>query len=164
MYAFWISPRGTVIDVPMLHINLVVDFPEKFGLTKRLVDDTFKKYNEPLGVEGKARHELMLNLIQKGWFRVRYTPKKSLWTIEINKLTKHSKETIWDFFSNLDIKNQLDDVLIIELDKELKSNKTNIKSIISFTNLFENLKILTSGVKSTTIEKYHPAIDFLKRN
>jgi len=164
MNAYWISKEGTVINVPMLHIDLVVNYSEKFGLTKQIIQNTFEKFNEPIGVEGKARHELMYNLIQKGWIRVRFTPKKSLWTIEINKLTKQSKNIIWDFFSNLDLRSQYDDVSIIEISKEIKYNKTNIKSILSFSDLFEGLMILTSNKKSITIEKYNPALDFFKRN
>jgi len=162
MNAYWISPSGIVINVPMFHIDLIVKHPEKFGLTHQTIKSTYEKYNETIGIEGKARQELMFDLIQKGWIRVRHTPKRSLWTIELNKLSKQNKNIIWDFFSNLDLRSQYDDVSIIEMNKEIKHNKTNIQSILSFSNLFEGLHFLTSNKKSITIEKYNPALDFIK--
>jgi hypothetical protein len=69
--AFWISPEGAILPVPLSHIASVIRAPEVFGLTREYLEDAYRKHKEPLGLEGKARGEIIAGLICKGWIRIR---------------------------------------------------------------------------------------------
>ncbi len=92
IYACWIAPDDKIIEVPITHIKRILENPEMFGLSKDKILATYKKYNEKVGLEGKARHEILLDLIKKGWIRIRYMPKNDSWTVEIydyNEITNN---------------------------------------------------------------------------
>ena len=42
--AFWISPEGKVVDVPLSHISMVTAHPGAFGLKKSYVKEAYAKY------------------------------------------------------------------------------------------------------------------------
>ena len=46
--AYFISPRGELIDTKAgsKHINMIINHPEKFGLTKQFIENVYKKHNE----------------------------------------------------------------------------------------------------------------------
>lgn len=92
MNAHWISPTGKIIDVPLLHINTIIKYPELFGLTKRKIIAIHKKHRETLGGEGKAREQIMLKLIKDGWIRTR--SRRNGWTVQFNKLDKQTAANI----------------------------------------------------------------------
>jgi hypothetical protein len=99
--AYFITPGGKMISTNGgSHISLVINSPEKFGFTKLQIVDLYKKYNEKLGVEGKAREQLLRLLIDKGWTRVRRYPNK-FWSIQVKKLTKKAKDYLQDFASKI---------------------------------------------------------------
>ncbi len=92
--AFWISPRGEKLDVPLSHIQLVLSDPETFDLNKEELIAIYRKYNEKIGVEGKARGEIMTVLLKKGWVRVRYNPRYDQWTIQTFASSEEIDENI----------------------------------------------------------------------
>ena len=121
--AYWISPTGKIFDVEYLHIVEILNSPEKFGLTRNEVEAVHKKHNEPYGSEGKARDEIMIDLIEDGWMRVRYIPKQDSWTVQLDARSIHQvpKEKIADFLMKLVIqnpKNKFSMVRIINLEAE----------------------------------------------
>lgn len=69
--AFWISPRREVFEPRGSHIADVIAHPEKFGTTRARVEAAYKKYHEPLGLEGAAREEIIIELVKNGWVRLR---------------------------------------------------------------------------------------------
>ena len=77
-------------------INIVIKYPKKFGYTDKKIRDIYNKYNEPLGLEGKAREEIILNLINHGWIRVRRYNNKG-YSINISKMTKKVKDILFDW-------------------------------------------------------------------
>jgi hypothetical protein len=79
------------------HIDLVIKHPEKFLLTKKDIEDTYKKHKEPIGLEGKAREEILSNLIKQGWVRIRYIPKTDSFTVQLNRIDKRKKDQIASF-------------------------------------------------------------------
>lgn len=83
--AFWIAPEGEIILVGSSHIAAVIALPEKFGYTRRQVEEAFHRHGEPLGLEGKARTELIKDLVGKGWIRIRFYPKTQ-WSINVAAL------------------------------------------------------------------------------
>jgi hypothetical protein len=70
--AYFIHPTGKIIPVEYgKHINELLRKPEQFGYTREHIFDVHKKYNERPGIEGKAREELLNNLIDNGWGHAR---------------------------------------------------------------------------------------------
>ena len=61
--AFFISPKGQIVDTEINHIATIIANPKKFGLTKDYIQTVYDKYNEKVNVEGKAREEIIKNLI-----------------------------------------------------------------------------------------------------
>jgi hypothetical protein len=90
--AWWISPKGLIKSVGISHVRDVVDCPEAFGLDAGYVHDLYKKYNEPLGFEGKARDIIVEGLIRRGWVRIRYIPIEDVYSVEVNRLTGAVKD------------------------------------------------------------------------
>lgn len=98
--SFFISPKGELIDTKGSHIDTIFRFPQKFGLTKEYIESIYKKYNEPLSLEGKAREEILIELIKKGWIRIRRYPNK-FWSLQAKDLTKKVKSYIGQWASEI---------------------------------------------------------------
>jgi len=92
--AYWISPQSELIPVEITHIQKVLLFPEVFNLSKEYLEQQYKKFSEKVGLEGKAREEIMTNLINEGWIRIRLKSRPDYWIIQVNKLTNRTKENI----------------------------------------------------------------------
>ncbi len=87
--AYWISPRGRIIPVTgqvATHIRAVIKNPAQFGLSRETVQKAYRRHQEPLGLEGKARQEIMAGLLRKGWVRLRFVPKAHGFTIQTGSL------------------------------------------------------------------------------
>jgi hypothetical protein len=99
--AYWISPKGKILSLSTgeTHISKVIENPEAFGYTKDIIQDTYDSYKETLGSENQAREEIIKNLLNEGWIRIRNND--SYYTIQINKLSKNSKYYIFDWATNL---------------------------------------------------------------
>ena len=71
--AYFISPyAGQIICVPGSHIYTVIRHPKVFGLNSMYIQNLYRKYNERMGLEARARREILLLLIsEKGWIRLR---------------------------------------------------------------------------------------------
>lgn len=96
---YWLSPSGDIIPVDTSHIDLVIKNPEKFRTTKEEIKKIYKKHEEPVGLEGKAREEIMVDLIRDGWIRIRYVPRKDFFTVQLDKLSERKKNHIYAFAS-----------------------------------------------------------------
>jgi len=95
--AFFISPKGELIGAgAKKHINIIIDDPKKFGYTDEKIKKIFFKYNEKMGQEGKAREEIILDLIKKGWIHLRRRPNK-YWIINADRMTKKVRDVISDW-------------------------------------------------------------------
>jgi len=99
---FFISPDGYFFAIwsdYLRHINAIIQEPEKFGFTKDEVYNTFRKFNEPLGLEGKAREELIVKAIYRGWVRIRkYTQRNAdFWSVQVPELDVKYRRYIQDF-------------------------------------------------------------------
>lgn len=100
---YWISPYGEMFPVDQNHITTIITQPEKFGYSMDQIKDIFKKHKEKMGSEGKAREEIILGAIDKGWIRVRSYLRHGdiMWSINIKRLNKKVKDHITDFFQKL---------------------------------------------------------------
>ena len=75
---YWLSPAGELLDVTYSsHIRAIIDNPCTFGLSQTAVTEAYRKHAEPLGLEGKARRELITQALQAGFIRLRHYPENS---------------------------------------------------------------------------------------
>jgi hypothetical protein len=93
--AFFISLAGEIIRVPDNHIGLVIRDPEQFGLTLGEIAAAYMKYGERRSIEGPARREILLKVINNGWIRVRRY--RNYWSITANALTDDAQELLQDW-------------------------------------------------------------------
>jgi hypothetical protein len=100
--AFWISPSGAVTPAEGgHHIFSVVASPEKFGYTKEELLSRYEKHGEPFGKEGKAREEIMVELMKRNWIRLRYIPRADVWTAQLSRYTDRQKGFLFDWTQNM---------------------------------------------------------------
>lgn len=118
---YWIAPSGEIITIKGTHIDEIIENPNKFFLTRDKIEDVYRLHKEPLGLEGKAREEIMTDIIKRGWLRVRFMPKADSFTIQLSKLNKKAKENIFTFATKAmagiggDKYNKYVDVKVIDL-------------------------------------------------
>lgn len=170
-YAYWIN-NGYCLPVNSLHIDMIINHPEKFNLTSEKIKTIYDKHNEPYGHEGKARQEIMSNLIlTKGWIRVRYNYKKDFWTFEVKSLTKKTKDIIWQFLmlvtgndvgekKSIDTAPKHSDINIIEFTPKLITHRSSVDDVLGYKNIFEH----SNGNEKlvfTTIMKYQSALTLI---
>lgn len=92
--AYWYK-HGKVIEVQnSLHIKDIIENPKTFDMTKEHIEEIYKKYNEKMGFEGKAREELMVEAMDKGWIRVRQSTTRQgvIWTVQFKDFAKQNKD------------------------------------------------------------------------
>lgn len=94
--AYWVSPSGKIYDVGTNHIDVVIKNPQTFGLTKDKIQAVYDKYGEELGREGKAREEIILDLVKKGWVRIRRYRNEG-YSVNIGKMTKKVKDILFSW-------------------------------------------------------------------
>ncbi len=92
--AYWISPDNYVIPVGQTHIELIISNPEKFGLTPAYIKKVHKKHKEPIGVEGNARNQIMTDLVNQGWIRLRLHPREAVWVAQVPRLDRMTGKRI----------------------------------------------------------------------
>ena len=99
--AYWISPSGDVLKVHTTHIAEIIDKPQIFGLKTEAIKKLCNEFNEPLGFEGKARGKIMTELIQNRWIRIRWTPKRYSYTVQMikNEIVEKNLETWLNTFT-----------------------------------------------------------------
>lgn len=92
--AYWINPRGKVLDIGMgTHIDQIIKSPKAFGLTDKYINDLYSKFNEPVSLEGKAREQIMQEVIKDGFIRIRLL-KNQFWIVNADKWTKKVKKAL----------------------------------------------------------------------
>lgn len=149
---FWISPYGDVLgDTHPTHIEAVAADPEKFGLSQKYVEDTHARYGERIGSEGKAREDILLHLIGKGWMRVRNYGNRG-WTINVNNFNDRIKDRITEFFQKLQAKDVYADVII---DHPRGVEHTTVDAIRSYQLFKEGVEVAREPLTwSESAQKY----------
>jgi len=94
---FWISPAGLAVQVSPTHVGAVCLFPRKFGYTQAEVEAAYARFGDALCVEGAARREILFELIQRGWTRVRHYRNLG-WTVNIGKDASAARARAVRFF------------------------------------------------------------------
>lgn len=132
--AFFISPTGKIIYCGTNHITKILENPTLFNFTKKELEKIYQKYNEPFGLEGKAREEILKSLLQTGWIRIRKYSK--FWSITLSILNKRKKDYLYQW-SN-------------EILKGIKTKETKVE--IKEPDRYADIKISTNTkIIQTTI-------------
>lgn len=136
--AYWIDPKGKIIDVPMLHIKAIHDNPSLFNLSIDKLKKVYIKHSEEFSpfTEGKSREEIMYDLIQKGFIRLRYMPRQDSWTVQLNNLNDTNKNYLKDWAEKENIK-KFSDIHIISNNGRIKSSADEL---INSKGQFQNIK------------------------
>lgn len=95
--AYFIAPSGDVIPVDHKHIVSIIANPEKFRMTRKEIEDIYAKHKERMGLEGKAREEILATLMADGWIRLRYIPAKMSFTAQLSNWNKRKKDQLYAF-------------------------------------------------------------------
>ena len=152
---FWIAPSGDTIPCHTTHINMVFDSPEKFRYTKKEIKDLYDKFKEPYGMEGKAREQILIDLIRQGWIRVRYIPTSDSFTAQLLKLNERNKNHLYSFASealkgiNGKKYSKFSEIRIIDL----KGNAIDTYSLSDIANF----KFKEGSIKIVKIADYKPS-------
>ncbi len=91
--AYFVNPYGKIapLENPR-HINEIIQKPEKFGYTKEHIQDIYAKHNERYGQEGKAREEIIHDLLGKGFAHIRLY--KNFWAVNVNHYDDKTKSAL----------------------------------------------------------------------
>lgn len=92
----FISPRGEIFSVRDGHISTLIADPEKFGLTTEKIRNAYSRHGERIGIEGEARKELLLKVVQNGWIRLRRYPNHH-WSATLSSLTPSVRKLMRDW-------------------------------------------------------------------
>jgi hypothetical protein len=90
--AYWLSPKNELISVKDNHISLVITNPEKFSLSKKYINDKYASYGEPVGQEGKAREDIITELVNRKWVRIRRY--KDYWSLNVANTQDRKTENL----------------------------------------------------------------------
>ena len=93
--AYWINPNGKIHGVKSTHINSIIENPYYFSFTKGKIDQIYVKYKEPMGLEGKARNEIIKKVLNKGWIRIQ--KNKNFYTAQMMSLNNTCKDYLQQF-------------------------------------------------------------------
>ena len=173
--AYFISPSGEIIYSGGKHIDTIIQYPEKFGLNKGIIEYVYKHYGERMGQEGKAREQLILTLLKSGWIRLRRYGD-NFWSVNVKNYTGKSKSYLQKWARAIlkgtkDFK-EYDKEIPIKIDQEsskvVTSSISNIASGVDESSdhkiEFKNIKDLDNlplqytiddiiGIKENVIDK-----------
>jgi hypothetical protein len=89
---FFLSPSGVLVPVKGTHIATVIFRPEVFDLSRKEIEAAYKAHGETVYREGKAREEILRNVLQRGWIRLRRHRK--YWSVQSDRLDESVQERV----------------------------------------------------------------------
>jgi hypothetical protein len=144
--AYWInSITNKTFPVSTKHIELIFDKPEIFGLTREYIVNKYNLTQEKFRYEGKARSELIKELFDMGWIRIRYDIRKHKWNIN------YSLDT---FFMRKFIRKWCEENNILQSKPDLKFiNVNEIELLIEYSKIERFLYDDTYFINREYLEK-----------
>lgn len=98
---YWIKDEAVLkLEESKSHVEAIIKKPSLFGMDHEEVHEAYQRHGEKLGLEGKAREELMKKALLRGWIRVRFHMRENRWSIQCSDLEKQMS-TIKYFISYL---------------------------------------------------------------
>ncbi len=97
VHGYWFNTAtGEVRDVTVSrHITELISTPEAFGLTIGIIKEAYERYGEIMGVEAKARVELIKWVVSTtDWVRIREYEEKSAYYVTANARSPEQRPII----------------------------------------------------------------------
>ena len=92
--AYWLFPDGEIRELGTeSHISMVTKNPEDFGLSREEIEACYRKHNEKLWTEKKAREEIIFQLLDIGFIRIRLYPNK-YWSVSAKDWSDYTKTSL----------------------------------------------------------------------
>ena len=163
--AYWISPKGEIIDVIQKHINTVVSDPEKFGFNEGFIEFVYNNYNEKIGQEGKAREQLMMALFNQDWIRIR--KYRDFWSVNVKRLAGRQKTYVFKWakkvLKGLHGFKEQDPYIPVKIDQKGKKIQTIelMKMAESDRFVAEHKLIVTTIEEMKKLEPYPIVIEYM---
>lgn len=148
----WVTPNGDYTDTGR-HIHDILDNPEQFGLTKEFIDDVYarhgeEKYQNGWPVEGDAREELILLVLQRGW--IRFRRYKNYWSVNIHSFDTKTRANLKKWVRTMQkqgIMHQYDELRIGDV-------KTDSMQRIDAEDLLKMRSTINEGFMGTSTAKF----------
>ena len=101
--AYWISPKAAIIPIfgADKHIELVVENPSVFGLSRDEIDEIYHFEGELYGDEGNARVKILKRLIERGWIRIRRYDSKKMFSINVHSDIPENRGLLHQFANDM---------------------------------------------------------------
>lgn len=96
-WAFWMSHDGTLYPVESSHIAMVIARPGMFGISLEYIEYIFNYFGEEMGTEGRARQCIILELVRKGWVRIRHYPRQGYWTVNVHSVSDRIMQGLYNW-------------------------------------------------------------------
>lgn len=77
--------KGTeIIEIRGSHVAYLLEHPENFNMDREWMLEQYREFGEPIGFEGKARAEILIQAMSDGWVRIResFSKEGGRWTFE----------------------------------------------------------------------------------
>lgn len=140
---YWVSPKGEVLELGnKTHIQVVIENPTKFGETKNRIVKDYEYYNEKMNQEGKAREDIMIRVLKRGWARIR--ERANQWTVQVYKLNQKMRDVLWMWAKTIEktVRDKYAPVKIYELYKmRSKAKSIDFIDLSSGKDISENFEI-----------------------
>ena len=94
----WISPAGLVIVLNGSHVEEIIAWPGRFGLSAERIEAVYQQFGERMPVEGRARHHIIRAVAFTGWIRLRQ--QRNYWSVTVDRRDARRK-TLQSFFHTL---------------------------------------------------------------
>jgi len=165
--AYWISPKGEIIDIQQTHINTIILNPEKFGLDIGFIEYIYKHYKEKIGQEGRVREHLMILLFNQNWIRIR--KYKNFYSINAKRLAGRNKSYVHQWAKKIldglhGFKEQ-DPYFEVRIDQKGKKIKiTNIKSMAESNKFISEHKLIETEISEIENLELYPIVNDVMTN
>ncbi len=150
--AYWISPYGKIVDVPTYHINHIIQNPTIYGYTEEEINSIYEKHQEPKGLEGKAREEIMSDVINKGWIRIRFIKKQYTWIVQLKKLDNKKKDYLQQWATEIEKSFPNTDCNISTNTEYITKSTIDISNDVLFNESTRDYRYILEHVNNFTIK------------
>lgn len=170
----WIAPTGELLKVDTVHVHDIIKNPSKFGTTAEHIQALHDEYNEKIGQEGRAREALIIEVLKRGWVRIRAYRNHWSFTIwDLNAKARNNieggvralvKGGVMDKYADVklnivrtdDLKEfEADDIIAGHLHESLENVVNNVARLAQFSDLPD----LDVDLMESSLSRIHAKLD-----
>lgn len=138
---YWINPHGKIIKQNNdNHIAAIINNPSAFKVNRDYIETIYDKHGEAVGTEGNAREEIIVNVLKRGFVRVRLYANK-YWSITVDRYTTKIKKAlqVWAFDAMKD-KNagRYMPVMVYEVSSNRTYNYDTVEDVAKGSHIYES--------------------------